>query len=159
MNKKGFFIAVVIASWTSLCAQAGMECAGITSEQSFVTIEVQTSGAKAEPALGMVSVFDKDGNTYGYRIEAGEIAQYFEQDLIKQAATFVGLKAFVLGDNPVELYYSGDNYADQDLGLILKDPNRKPSTVGLFKVWRGPGYPAATQFDVLDFVCGVWTDQ
>lgn len=143
----------------SLNTQASMECTGVTRDNAFVTVQMSTTGPKAELLPGSVSVIDTNGNRYGYRIEVSEVVQYFEQDLIRNSAAFVGLKAFVLGDNPLELFYQGDNYADQDLKLILKDPNREKGAAGSFQVWRGPGYPSTQQFEILDFVCGVWADQ
>lgn len=160
MLKNGLLIGLMVGLiFSGAHSKASMECTGVTLDKSYVTVQISTQGPKAELLPGAVNVVDANGNRYGYRIEVGEVVQYFEQDLIRNSAAFVGLKAYILGDNPLELFYQGDNYADQDLKLILNDPNREKTTSGSFKIWRGPGYPSTQQFEILDFVCGVWADQ
>lgn len=138
-------------------AHASMECMGKASDGNYVSVKVTTAGDHAKPLEGLVSVFDGQ-NTFGYPLNGQEIAQYYERTLFGSAQTFVGLVAYAESENPVDVYYSGANYADQDLRLVLDDPTRSKSVNSQMLAWKGPGYAATEQYQIEDIVCGVWAN-
>lgn len=133
---------------------ATIECAGILRDGSFVTVRVATKGATKTPDSGSVE-FEKEENRYGYRFGAAEIAQFFEFDNSADNTAMVGLSAFVSGESPVSVKYSGKNFVDMDLRAVLLSGEQRKMTGNKMRIWRGPGHASS---DVIEFqrpVCSV----
>lgn len=145
----------------SLCfgmsAHASMECMGVVGKGKYVKVAIQTAGERAVPTEGMVTVYDQD-NQYGYRIEKADLSQYYERALFSGSTTFVGTIAYIQHENPVDLFYSGENYADQDLLAVLLTEGREKVAGNQMVVWKGPNYASTEQYSIDDLVCGVWAD-
>jgi hypothetical protein len=156
MKKLTFLISLVLGI-SAHTAQASMECMGVAGGGKYVKVFVQTAGERAVPSEGMVTIYDQE-NQYGYRIEKADLTQYYERALFNSPTTFVGALAYVLGENPVEIFYSGENFADQDLLTVLQTAGRQKIPGNEMVVWKGPNYGPTEQYNLTDVVCGVWAD-
>jgi hypothetical protein len=148
-------VVLILSLLTSFSAAASMECTGRTADGKFVTVKVITTGVVGKPSEGSVSVFDGD-NTFGYAFAPTDISQYYERALFSSEQTFVGLLAYTAGENPIDLYYNGVNFADQDIKSILQAPGRQKIQGSQMLVWKGPGNTSTEQYQMDDFACGVW---
>lgn len=136
---------------------ASMECAGLDGKY-LVKVEITTSSPPSRAVEGKVEVFDGFG-TNNYLVDGSEIGQYFERDLFSGGDTFVGVSASVASEaGPIDIFYNGHNYADQDLGEVLKADGYVRPAQGQLVVWKGPGFAPTEQFQITDFVCGVWSE-
>jgi hypothetical protein len=136
-------------------AFATAECTGQMADGSYITVSVTTKGATKAPDHGEVRI-EKGGNKFGYNFKAEEMSQFFEFDDAKGNTAMVGLTAAVGREFPIVLKYSGLNYVDMDLKVVLQNPVKDQGN--FMHVWKGPSYDATEQYLVENPVCSVWSN-
>jgi len=136
-------------------ALAVSECTGLSKENTWVTVYINTVGATGIPDRGEVT-FEREDNKYGYRFTREDIAQFFEYDEIANSTATVGLAAYVEKEFPVSIKYSGPNYVDMDLKSVVSDGKSGTIKNNFMRVWKGPGHAATDQFQLTNVACAVW---
>jgi hypothetical protein len=150
-------LVLIFALILSNRAMAVGECAGRTSDGSFVVVDVTTSGATGIPAQGSVTI-QNGGNKFGYRFQHDEIAQYFEYDDVAAKSAVVGLSTYVTKEYPLFVKYVGPNFVDMDLQAVV-DGGKTADLVGnVLRVWKGPGHAATDQYQISRPACSVWSN-
>ena len=149
------YMILILALIFSNHAFAVSDCGGHASDGAFVTVHIETTGAKGIPSSGEVQI-EKSGNKYGYRFGQTDIAQYFEFDDQTNSSTTVGLNAFANGDAPVSMRYVGGNYADMDLKAVIADHQTQDLKGNWLRVWTGPGRSSADQYQLTEIACSVY---
>lgn len=135
---------------------ASVECTGKVAREFFVTVRVATKGATKTPHQGEV-IIEREGNRFGYRFSPESISQFFERDDSKKNLALVGLSAFIGGEFPVLINYSGKNYVDQDSKLVLEDlaPTPEDQMENSMMIWKGPGFGPSETWKMNQVVCSV----
>ncbi|MGE0525513.1 MAG: hypothetical protein AB7G93_06240 [Bdellovibrionales bacterium] len=144
---------------------ASAECAGIASSGELIKVRIDTTGLRGMPQGGEVTIVH-NGNSFGYKFGGAEISQYFELD---ESETIVGIRAYLNGekqlDNPLFVSYTGQNFADMDLGAVIEGaksaaPQEKEAILresNVLRVWKGTGFAATEQYQATGVVCAVWS--
>lgn len=138
-------------------AQASSDCYGQTTDGKAVTIHIETKGALSIPSRGEI-LFEDGQNHFGYQMSHEDISQYFEYDETSDGSAVVGLMAFSHGEAPVSIKYQGPNYKDMDLKVILAEGGANNLKSNFIRVWKGPGYDSASQYQITKIVCATWPD-
>ncbi len=141
----------------SVPALAMTECAARTSDQSLVTIKIETVGPQGKPANGEV-IYEKDGNRYGYRFKGQFISQFFEYDDLERRSAVVGINAYVYDEMPIQVKYVGPNFVDLDLKAVIEDGSAPKGTGNFMRVWKGPGHSKTDQYQATHIACSVWAN-
>lgn len=139
----------------SIQVWAVSECAGRTSEGSWVSVYVNTTGATGFPNEGEV-VIENQENKFGYHFAHEEITQFFEYDEPANNSAMVGLAAYVNKESPVAIKYIGPNFVDMDLKSVLEADQAKAFKGNFLRVWKGPGHAANDQFQLTNVACSTW---
>lgn len=138
-------------------ALAVSECTGRSDDGRWVTVHVNTKGAKGLPDQGEV-VVENEENKFGYRFGHEDIVQFFEYDETSNNSAMVGLVAYVNQEYPVAIKYIGPNFVDMDLKSVIEDGKGTESKGNFLRIWKGPGYAATDQFTLINVVCSTWTN-
>jgi hypothetical protein len=101
-----------------------------------------------------VTINSSNEESRSYALNRSDIAQFYENTSDDSRRAIVGLVAYVNGENPVSIRYSGTNFQD-NLPQILRDPSRIRESGNEMRVWKGPGFPAELQHQIRDVVCQV----
>jgi hypothetical protein len=139
----------------SVQARANIECAGRAEDKTFVRVEVTTVGANAKASEGRVT-FERGGNTYGYKIAAADMSQFFEYDDAAKNTSVVGLTAFVGNESPVSIKYVGSNFIDMELKAVVEQGLADKIEDNFMRVWKGPGRASTDQYQLTKVACSVW---
>lgn len=148
-------LILIAAFLVSGPAFAISECTGKTTDGSWITVQINTTGAMGVPEEGTVTI-EKDENKFGYRFSHEDIVQYFENDDAANNLAMVGIAAYVKKESPVSVKYYGANFVDMDLKTVIQE-NKGGGTQGNFmRLWKGPGYDANNQYQLTNIACSVW---
>lgn len=131
------------------------ECTGRTANGLWVTVHVETSGARGVPNHGEV-VIEKEENKFGYHFSPENITQFFEYDEPANSTAMVGLIAYVGKEFPVAIKYYGPNFVDMDLKSVITESGPGISKGNFLRVWKGPGHGADDQFQLTNVACSTW---
>lgn len=149
---------ILLASFVvSAHAGAVSECTGLSSDGSWVTVHINTTGATGVPDRGEV-IFENAENKFGYRFSREDITQFFEYDEPANNTAIVGLSSYVNKEFPVAIKYNGPNFVDMDLKSVIKEGKARQIKGNFLRVWKGPGHSSDDQFQLTNAACSVWAN-
>ncbi|WP_413944498.1 hypothetical protein [Bdellovibrio sp. HCB-162] len=149
-----FLLASLICSAKAFAVS---ECTGRASDNTWVTVHINTTGATGIPESGEVT-FENEENKFGYRFTKEEITQFFEYDEPANNSAIVGLAAYAEKEFPISIKYNGPNFVDMDQKSVIEDGKTQPIKNNFLRVWKGPGHSATDQIQLNDIACSVWSN-
>lgn len=155
--KRLIFLVTILMSTR---VHASIACAAIKDFAGVKTVaylSVPSRGPLGRAGNGIVSLFEDDVAKQTYFVRTSEIVHFFENSE-NPAATWVGLSAYILQENPVNVAYRGINYDRVNLIATVRDKNRVKQEGNSLRVWKGPGYDPTQQWAFTDVICSVTLD-